>query len=242
MFKLGTQTEPLTAHKLQSVGFGTHEHCCYIANGSALEEFGYPAGALARAVSHNNTVTANQRKNKILRNIVYYVASSLDGFISGLNDDISSFVAKGNGVEKYLADLAHFDTVIMGRNTYEFGYKYGLQPGQPAYPHMKHYIFSNNLQLENQHPQVHVKRLDIAEIDKLKAEKGTDIYLCGGGQFANWLLENQKIDSLKLKLNPMVLGKGIRLFGNSTSHYKLELVDSVLYDEGLQIMTFKILY
>jgi hypothetical protein len=40
----------LTAHKLQPVGFGTHEHCCYIANGSALEKVGYPAGAYARAV------------------------------------------------------------------------------------------------------------------------------------------------------------------------------------------------
>jgi dihydrofolate reductase len=62
------------------------------------------------------------------RKIVYYVASSLDGYISGINDDISGFVATGNGVERYLADLAEFDTVIMGKNTYEFGYKFGLQP------------------------------------------------------------------------------------------------------------------
>ena len=44
-----------------------------------------------------------------MRRIVYYVASSLDGFISGLNDDISGFVASGNGVDKYLSDLANFD-------------------------------------------------------------------------------------------------------------------------------------
>lgn len=172
--------------------------------------------------------------------IVYYVASSLDGFISGMNDDISGFVATGNGVEKYLADLANFDTVIMGRNTYEFGYKYGLQPGQPAYPHMKHYVFSNNLKFENPNPQVQVKGLDLSEIDKLKAEEGTDIYLCGGGQFANWLLENKKIDTLKLKLNPLILGEGVKLFGNSSSNYKLELVDSSVYENGLQLMTFNV--
>ena len=177
-----------------------------------------------------------------MRKVIYYVASSIDGFISGLNDDISGFVGTGNGVEKYLADLANFDTVIMGRNTYEFGYKYGLQPGQPAYLHMKHYIFSNNLKLENINQQVQVKRLDLTEIDKIRREEGTDIYLCGGGQFAGWLLENKKIDTLKLKLNPLILGEGVKLFGDSSSNHKLDLVDSSVYDNGLQIMTFNVIY
>jgi dihydrofolate reductase len=177
-----------------------------------------------------------------MRKIVYYVASSIDGFISGLNDDISGFVGAGNGVDKYLADLANFDTVIMGRNTYEFGYQYGLQPGQPVYPNMKHYIFSNSLKLENPNPQVQIKRLNVSEIDKLQMEEGTDIYLCGGGRFAGWLLDNQKIDILKLKLNPLILGEGIKLFGNSSSKYKLKLVDSSCYENGLQIMTFNVIY
>ncbi len=64
--------------------------------------------------------------------IVYYVASSIDGFIAGVNDDISGFVPGGSGVEKYLSDLKSFKTVIMGRRTYEFGYQFGLEPGQPA--------------------------------------------------------------------------------------------------------------
>ena len=69
--------------------------------------------------------------------IIYYVASSIDGFIAGQNDDISDFVPGGKGVEKYLADLQKFKTVIMGRRTYEFGYQFGLEPGKPAYPHME---------------------------------------------------------------------------------------------------------
>lgn len=69
-----------------------------------------------------------------MRKIVYYVAGSLDGYISGPNADISGFVGTGSGGDKYLADLSNFDTVIMGRHTYEFGYKFGVQPGQPAYP------------------------------------------------------------------------------------------------------------
>ncbi len=128
----------------------------------------------------------------------------------------------------------------MGRKTYEFEYKYGLEPGQTPYPHMKHYIFSNNLTLNDPDEKVEVKQVNTTEIEKIKAIDGTDIYLCGGGQFAGWLLDNDLIDYLKIKLNPIVLGRGIRIFGDSEKKFKLELIDTNKYDGGLQIMTFKI--
>lgn len=179
-----------------------------------------------------------------MRKIIYYVACSIDGFISGPNDDVSGFIYSGKGVEKYLNDLKSYDTVIMGRSTYEFGYKFGAIPGEPSptYPHMKHYVFSNNLKLKNLNPQVEVKKLDLNEIDKLKKESGSDIYLCGGGQFAGWLLNNQKIDILKLKVNPLLLGGGVRLFEQSQASHKLDLVETLNYENGLQIMTFNIIY
>jgi dihydrofolate reductase len=175
-----------------------------------------------------------------MRRIVYYVATSIDGFICGLNNDISGFVGEGNGVAKYLADLADYDTVIMGKNTYEFGYKFGLKPGQRAYPHMTHYIFSNSLKLDNPDPKVHVCPVDLEKIQKMKSETGTDIYLCGGGVFAGWLLDNDLINVLKIKLNSILLGNGVRLFGDSKKNLKLELTDTNKFDNGLQIMTYKI--
>ena len=36
-----------------------------------------------------------------MKKIIYYVASSIDGFIAGENDDISKFILEGKGVEKY---------------------------------------------------------------------------------------------------------------------------------------------
>jgi len=130
--------------------------------------------------------------------------------------------------------------VIMGRKTYEFGYRFGLIAGQQAYPHMTHYIFSNSLTFEEQHPKVQVKPIKIEEIEKLKLQNGPDIYLCGGGQFAGWLLDNHQIDILKIKLNPLILGEGIKLFGDSRQSFKTELIDTNLFDNGLQIMTYKI--
>ena len=80
-----------------------------------------------------------------MRNIIYYVAMSLDGYITGPNESYNGYVGEGSGLEQYLHDLKLFDTVIMGKNTYEFGFKFGNKPGMPAYEHMDHYIFSNTL-------------------------------------------------------------------------------------------------
>ncbi|MGE0589949.1 MAG: dihydrofolate reductase family protein [Cyclobacteriaceae bacterium] len=176
-----------------------------------------------------------------MRRIIYYVAISLDGYISGPNEDISGFVGEGDGVAQYLSDLNDYDTVIMGRNTYEFGYKFGLKPGEPAYQHMKHFIFSNSLSFDKSHPSVQVLPIDIEEVKRLKSgDDKTDIYLCGGGQFAGWLFDNNLIDVLKVKLNPLILGDGLRLFGDSSRDLKLTLLDTKEYENGLQIMTYKV--
>lgn len=177
-----------------------------------------------------------------MRNIVYYVAVSIDGFIAGPQEDISDFVGVGSGVDQYLNDLKCFDTVIMGRRTYEFGYQFGLQPGQPAYPHMKHYIFSTSLHFEKAADNVIICPPHIDVVRKLKAQEGTDIYLCGGGQFAGWLLDYELIDVLKIKLNPLVLGDGIKLFGNSKKKIVTGLENINHYDKGLQIISYRIKY
>lgn len=177
-------------------------------------------------------------KNKI----VYYVACSIDGYISGINDDISGFVGEGNGVEKYLNDLKEFETVIMGRKTYEFGYKYGLEPGKLAYPHMEHFIFSKTLSFENSDSKLHIKELDLKEIIEIRDQSATDVYLCGGGEFAGWLLDNELIDVLKLKANPLILGQGVKIFGESKKSYKLKLIDADEYENGLLFNAYQIQY
>lgn len=174
--------------------------------------------------------------------IIYYVAISIDGFIAGPNDDASGFTAAGNGVLRYMEDLKEFKTVIMGRRTYEFGYKYGLEPGRPAYPHMQHYIFSKTLQFEKQSEQLTLCHIELDIIKELKRTSETDIYLCGGGQFAGWLLENEMVDFLKIKLNPLILGDGIRLFGISQKQYQLRLTQNDVFNDGLAILTYKIGY
>ena len=177
-----------------------------------------------------------------MRRIVYYVASSIDGFISGPNEDISEFVGTGNGVGKYLEDLSNFDTVIMGKNTYEFGYKFGLKPGQSPYKHMKNYIISESLSFSSRDGNVYVLGRSISEIERIQREPGTDIYLCGGGKLASWLLEHKKISAVKLKLNPLIQGQGTSLFQNSKGSFQLKLVEHREYEHGLLMITYDVNY
>lgn len=173
--------------------------------------------------------------------IVYYVAISLDGYISGPEEDISMYVSEGSGLTQYLSDLKSFQTVIMGRNTYEFGYKFGLEPGQPAYPHMEHHIFSDTLSFDAPHPQVHIEKRSIERVKQIRDQSPTDVYLCGGGEFAGWVLDNGLLDQLKVKISPILLGSGLPLFGNSKTSARFELTDTKRHDHGLQIATYEII-
>lgn len=177
-----------------------------------------------------------------MRKIVYYVAMTLDGYIAGPNENIEGYVHEGSGLDQYLNDLKKFDTVIMGRKTYEFGFKFGIVPGQPAYDHMVHYIFSNSATYENLHDKIHIVKPDLGKVNDLKEGEGSDIYLCGGGVFSGWLLENEMIDILKIKLSPVIFSDGLRLFGDSKKEVKLELSDLAKHDHGLNILTYNIKY
>ena len=177
-----------------------------------------------------------------MRKIVYYVAISLDSYICGPNESIEGYVSEGSGLDQYLGDLKDFDTVIIGKNTYEFGFNYGVIPGQPAYEHMDHYIFSDSAFYQNTHDKVYIVPRDISKIRDLKIGSGSDIYLCGGSIFAGWLLNHQLIDEVKLKLNPVIFGDGIPLFSGIEKKVNLELLSIQQHDHGMLINSYKVKY
>ncbi len=178
-----------------------------------------------------------------MRKIIYHVASTLDGYIAHKDGSTQGFLEDGEHVSDYLESLKDYDTVIMGRNTYEYGYNFGLPPGQPAYPHMMHYIFSRSLNFKETHEQVHVvKENQIDFVLGLKETVGSPIYLCGGGKFANFLLRHKLIDELKIKMNPVLFGEGIKLFEGSSETYRLHELNSIAYKSGALLLNYKIDY
>lgn len=181
-----------------------------------------------------------------MRKLVYHVGTTLDNYISHEDGSIEGFsmFMEGEHVTEYIESLKEYDTVLMGKITYEFGYQYGVKPGQPGYPHMKNYIFSKTLKFDTE-PDERVKIIDKNELEfikQLKEGDGTDIYVCGGGSFASFLFENELIDELRIKLYPIILGSGIRLFGKSTKAIDLSLINSKVYKTGVLLLNYKLNY
>ncbi|HRF97471.1 MAG TPA: hypothetical protein PLZ51_19825, partial [Aggregatilineales bacterium] len=62
------------------------------------------------------------------RKLVYYVATTVDHYIAHEDGSVGGFLTEGQHIPDYFASLRDYDTVIMGKNTYESGYAYGVKP------------------------------------------------------------------------------------------------------------------
>jgi len=162
-----------------------------------------------------------------VRHLEYFVATSIDGFIAKEDGDFSPLLVEGDSlqtlVEEYPETLPaqartglgidaanrRFDTVLMGAGTY------GVPGGLPSpYPHLRQYVASRSL--SGTPADVTVIRDDVlADVRRLKAEEGLNIWLCGGSALAGTLLP--EIDRLFLKVTPVVLGRGLPLFATATA-------------------------
>ncbi len=171
--------------------------------------------------------------------IIYDVAVSLDGFISGASGDISKFAHNGRVVDDYFKRLGTYKTAIMGRKTYEFGYGFGLEPGRNPYPHMQTVVFSDTLKVpEPAEIQVCTRPTPDAVRDLARTADGP-VYLCGGGDFAGWMLEQGLITRLILKRAPCVLGTGTPLFGACARPVSMSRIRTGTYENGYLLEEFE---
>ena len=79
----------------------------------------------------------------------------------------------------------------------------------------------------------------VDEIKRLKQQDGPDIQVHGSGNLIQTLLEHDLIDELWLKIFPVTLGTGKRLFGNGTIPAAYTVVESKTTPSGVIIATFK---
>lgn len=173
--------------------------------------------------------------------VIYDVAVSADGFIAGPDEDISKFPHQGRVVDDYRDRLASYGCAIMGRATYAFGYRFGMQPGDNPYPHMRTIIFSRTLELPANR-SVEIFRSDAADfVRNLKESSEKPVYLCGGGALASFLLGEGLIDRLRLKRAPVLLGSGVPLFrGEGAGTADIRLNASVLHEDGVLFQEFAV--
>lgn len=176
-----------------------------------------------------------------MRKVNYHIAVTLDGFISHEDGSVDGFLMEGEHADEFVQSLSRYDTVLMGRKTYEFGFQFGLKPGQPAYPNLKHYIFSRSLSFDTSDQVALVEAGILEKINTIKHEDGKDIWMCGGGELAGFLLDNDLLDKLTLKVNPVVFGNGRKLFGDCKKTVNLDLLSSKSYGNGVLLNEYEII-
>ena len=77
-------------------------------------------------------------------------------------------------------------------------------------------------------------------MQNLKNESGKDIWLCGGANLATQLFTNSLIDQLILKINPFLMGSGIRLFSGVIPQTALKLTDHKIYENGVALLHYEV--
>lgn len=172
-----------------------------------------------------------------MKKLVYYVACSVDGYIAELDGSFDSFVNEGAHVTDYLESFNRFDTVLMGRNTYEVGVKMGTTN---PYPMFDSYVFSTSMEESPDEDVTLVKENVIELVEDLKKRDGKAIYLCGGGLLAVDLFNAQLIDEVVLKVNPILLGEGIHFFSGVVQPANLGLIKSTAYNNGVVFLHYEV--
>ncbi len=104
--------------------------------------------------------------------------------------------------------------LLLGRKTFEIFAHYWPEHenGWPGINDVTKYVMSKTMKKSDWKNSVFLKSL--ADIEKLKNSKGSDIQVHGSGELIQLLLKNDLVDELWLKIHPLTLGKGKKLFDN----------------------------
>jgi dihydrofolate reductase len=187
------------------------------------------------------------------RNLTYYIGTSLDGFIAGPADEVEplmvfadvleaikeewpetlpSFARQSFGIDD--APNRHWDTLVMGRRTYDPGLQMGITS---PYNHMEQYVFSGSLDAETDKDVNFVDTDPLELVRELKAREGKGIWLCGGANLAGALMS--EIDEIIVKRYPVLFGTGIPMFAGTYEPVPFTLTETRTFDSGAAIQTYR---
>jgi len=171
-----------------------------------------------------------------MRKIVLQLAVSLDGYIEGPNGEFDwCFTDQDYGMSAFFKRI---DSTFMGRKTYELALSM-QDEAPPGFPKFKEYVFSNTLTEVKE--GVKLINGDIkSEVEKIKKEKGKDIWLFGGADLISSLMNLQLVDEIILAVHPVILGSGKALFSEIKERTWLTLTDHKIYPNGLAFLMYSV--
>jgi dihydrofolate reductase len=135
------------------------------------------------------------------------------------------------------------DGLLLGRKTWEIfeGYWPQHDAGDPVSDGINvlpKYVPSTTL--KDPGWNTHVLDGDVeAAVRDLKQKPGRDLQVHGSGELLRWLLERDLVDELNLRIYPVIVGDGLRLFPDRGQTHNLELVDSRSTSSGVMLQTYR---
>lgn len=170
-----------------------------------------------------------------MRRLCYAVAASLDGFIAGPHGEYD-WIVRDPAID-FAAKFAEYDTLLMGRGTYEIA---KAERNSPLSRGQKWIVVSRTLKPEK-NPGVTILSSGVAvAVDALKAQPGKDIWLFGGGVLFRSLLDAGLVDTVEVGLQPVLLGSGIPLLPEGR-HRSLKLIRSKAMPSGILMLKYSVL-
>lgn len=133
---------------------------------------------------------------------------------------------------------------LLGRKTFEIWANYWPEHGDfwPGINQGTKYVFSKKMKKSD--PMVtgwknSVVLKTVADLKKLKKSKGADIQVWGSSELVQLLFKNDLVDELRLKIHPLTLGKGKKLFDQGTIPAAFTLTESIVTTTGVIIASYK---
>lgn len=188
-----------------------------------------------------------------MRKIIVLSFITLDGVMQapgGPEEDISGGFEYGGWTVPYFDDFLgqvmgeqmskSFD-LLLGRKTFEIFASYWPQHEDewPGINKATKYVASNTLTTHDWSNSVFLKDNAVEEIKKLKEQEGPDLQVHGSGNLIQTLLKHDLVDELWLKIFPITLGKGKRLFAEGTIPAAFTLTESKTSPSGVIIASYK---
>ena len=129
--------------------------------------------------------------------------------------------------------------LLLGRVTFDIWEAYWPEHKDfwPGINDVTKYVMSKTRKKSDWKNSIFLK--SVADIKKLKNSKGSDIKVWGSGNLIQTLFKNDLVDELWLKIFPLTLGKGKKLFDNGTIPAAFTLTESVVTPSGIIIANYK---
>lgn len=171
------------------------------------------------------------------RKIIVMIATSADGFIArkdGAVDWLDRPRPKGEdyGMAAFYKSV---DTILYGRKTYDTAVKFVEQGVEiPDQGDIRNYVFSRRRPPKKLLPGFEFVKEPIKKFTKrLRAKKGKNIWMMGGGGIIASFLDEGEIDEFMISVIPVFIGEGIPLIAPRQRTLPLKLLSMKEYSDGV---------